>query len=518
VGKCGENPARCASVKLSAGAEHTLAVDATGVAWAWGRNDYSQLADGDGNSVPLSQAPWELKTTVGFMAIAGGERHSVALKADGKVWAWGRNLEGQLGLGMATGPAIQVPTATMGLATDVAAVAAGALHTVALTTDGSVWTWGKNDFGQLGDGTKANSGVPRKVTSVLAGKTVTAVAAGNFHTIALTSDGELYAWGGGTAGQLGNNASQNSLVPVLVVGQQKWSAVVTGGDTNLALDVSSKLYGWGYNGAGQVGDGTTDARIQPTYIMDNVIAMASGGNHCLALKSDGTVWAWGSNAHGQLGNGTTNPDPNPNLKPAQVKTLSGVLAIAAGAGHSVALTSDGTVWAWGDNDWGQVGSGDLMVEAYHPAQVADFNPFVPCGVPACDVASQKCSVLGPFCVAADECHAPGACEKPTGVCTNPVIADGQPCAADTGTCQSGVCATPSVASAVVASSSSGSVGGSSSSGSTGGAGPEGTIDYSCGIGLASGSPSPRAAWLGVIALLALRRRRAHLRRTTPQSL
>ena len=392
---------------------------------------------------------------------------------------------------------------TAGLGGDpVAAIAAGHVHTVALKAEGSVWTWGDNSFGQLGVNTTISSSVPVLVT-LLAGKTFTAVAAGDFHTVVLTTLGELYSWGGGTGGQLGDNGVTSSLVPVKVVGAEVWSAVAASASYTLALDVSSTLFAWGNNAYGQLGDGTTTSAVKPKKIMENVTAMAAGSDHTLALTPDGTVWAWGKNDHGQLGDDTVTN----RTAPVHVMVnggngvLSGVIAIAAGVGHSAALLSDGTVWAWGDNDLGQVGDGMLTVEAHVATKVKDLRLFAECGLrPACDSASHACGFV------------------PT--------SDGTACSI--GTCLTGVCTVSGVAasssspssSGVGAAASSGAAGGGSSSGSTGGAGPAGTIDYSCGIGVPSGSPcpSPRAAWLGAIALLALRRRRAGLRRTSPRSL
>ncbi|MGB9849149.1 MAG: Ig-like domain-containing protein, partial [Moorellaceae bacterium] len=181
-----------------------------------------------------------------------------------------------------------------------AKIAGGDNHSLAVKSDGTVWAWGWNYYGQLGDGTTINHTTPMRVTNLTG---VVAVAAGIYHSLALKSDGTAWAWG--------------------------------------------------WNGYGHLGDGTTTNRTAPVQVqgLTGVVAVAAGGYHSLALKSDGTVWAWGRNYEGQLGDGTTTN----RYTPVQVKNLTGVVAVAAGYYHSLALKSDGTVWAWGRNYEGQLG-------------------------------------------------------------------------------------------------------------------------------------------------------------------
>ena len=236
--------------------------------------------------------------------IAAGYNHTVALKSDGTVWAWGNNSYGQLGNGTTNNSSqpVQVMTSTNTALSNVVAVAGGNLHTVALRADGTVWAWGDNSYGQLGNGTTSNSSQPVQVmtSTNTALSNVVAVAAGSYHTVALRADGTVWAWGYNSQGQLGDGATNNSSQPVQVMTS-----------TNAALS--------------------------------NVVAVAAGSSHTVALRADGTVWAWGNNSSGQFGNGTS--------------ALSGVVAVAAGGWHTVALRADGTVWAWGSNDYGQLGDG-----------------------------------------------------------------------------------------------------------------------------------------------------------------
>jgi len=223
--------------------------------------------------------------------LAGGEYHSLAVRADGTVWAWGYNTSGQLGNNSTTSSS--VPVAVSGLS-GASAVSAGAFHSLALKSDGTVWAWGQNVHGQLGNNTTTNSSVPVQVTGLTG---VVSVAGGAIHSVALKSDGTVWTWGGNAQGQLGINSTTDSLVPVQVPG------------------------------------------------LSGVVAIASGANHSVALKSDGTVWTWGYNNHGQLGNNSTTN----SLVPVQVSNLTGVTGISAGWFFTLALKPNGTVWAWGLN-------------------------------------------------------------------------------------------------------------------------------------------------------------------------
>ena len=273
-------------------------------------------------------------------AIAAGHSHTVALKSDGTVWAWGSNLDGQLGDGTTIhrySPVQVKGSGGAGFLTGVSAVAAGYSHTVALKSDGTVWAWGWNSRGQLGDGTGTNSNTPVQVKGAGGAgflDDVSAIAAGSEHTVALKSDGTVWTWGLNNRGQLGNGTDINSATPVQVRGS---------------------------GGAG---------------FLTGVSAIAAGFGHTVALKSDGTVWTWGHNTNGQLGDGTSGNENNRNT-PVQVKgsggegSLTNVSVIAAGSYHTVALETyvGCTVWAWGNNPAGQLGDGTNGLAAWKSSPV-----------------------------------------------------------------------------------------------------------------------------------------------------
>jgi len=311
----------------------------------------------------------------------------------GNLYGWGHNSFGQLGDGTSTDHYVPMPVDMSGVLSGkiVTAIAAGGVHTVALTSDGKVYDWGYNGSGQLGDGTTTNRSRPVAVdmSRVLLGKIVTSISGGLFHTVALASDGRVYAWGDNTYGQLGDGTTTSSTTPVAVqmigaLSRQTVIAIAGAESHTVALTSEGKVYGWGRNNEGELGDGTTISRTTPVAVDMSgalsgkvVTAITVGDEHTVALTSDGRVYAWGRNTYGQLGDGTfTN-----RTTPVAVNTsgvLSGkiVTAIAAGGDHTVALTSDGQVFDWGNNSYGQLGNGTI---AHNSMPVAAFSGGVLAG-------------------------------------------------------------------------------------------------------------------------------------------
>jgi len=240
----------------------------------------------------------------------------------------------------------------------VTAISVGDEHGLALVADGSVWAWGDNEHGQLGDGTNTYRSAPVEVSGL---EGVISVVAGPWHNLAVKEDGTVWAWGANLAGQLGDGTFTNRTLPVQVNGVSGIVAIAAGINHSLAVRSDGTVWAWGYNQAGQLGDGTQQWSRTPVQVigLTGVVGIAGGGYHSLALKADGTVWAWGHNGYGQLGDGTTaTADMIPGkLTPVQVEGLTGVVAIAAGWAHSLALRGDASVWAWGFNAFGEAGDG-----------------------------------------------------------------------------------------------------------------------------------------------------------------
>lgn len=248
-------------------------------------------------------------------------------------------------------------------------VAAGWMHSLAVTGEGGVLAWGANDYGQLGGGSTIDRSWPIGVPG-LSG--IVAVAAGGFQSFALAGDGTLYAWGQNDSGELGDGTTSNRYVPVRVPGVSGIVAVATGGGHSLAVTGDGAVYAWGSNGFGQVGDGTTSDRSSPVRVpgLSGIDAVAAGWSHSMAISNDGAVYAWGDNESGQLGDGTT-IDRN---SPVRVAGLSGIVDVAAGSEHSVALARDGTLYAWGWNSQGQVGDG-TVASRFVPVRISGLPPI-----------------------------------------------------------------------------------------------------------------------------------------------
>jgi len=342
---------------------------------AWGSNTSGQIGNNSTtNSIVV--VPVAITGVLNHKTIlmaAAGSSHSLALCSDGTLAAWGANTSGQLGNNSTTNSASPVLVDQTGVLAGktVTMISAGSNFSIAMCSDGTLAAWGYNNEGQLGNNSRNSSNVPVLVdqTGVLAGRTVTAVTAGGNHCLALCRDGTLAAWGYNYDGSLGNNSTTNSSVPVLVdqtgvLAGKTVVAVVAANGHNLALSSDGTLTAWGYNNTGQLGNNSTTTSIVPVSVNQQgvlagktIIGLDAGGNHSLTLCSDGTMAAWGYNSYGQLGNNNTVNASAPVLV-NQTGVLAGKMAtaVSAGSSHNLALCSDGTMVAWGYNSSGQLGN------------------------------------------------------------------------------------------------------------------------------------------------------------------
>jgi len=345
---------------IVAGGSHSLALRGDGTVWAWGRNFYGQLGNGTNSN---SNVPVQVTALTDVTEIAAGWEHSLALMSNGSVWAWGGNISGQLGNG--TNVASNVPVRVTAL-TDGNAIAAGGWHSLALQSDGSLWAWGGNLSGQLGNGTNLDSRVPIEISSL---SNVTAVAAGFLHSLALENDDRVWAFGYNGKGQLGSGLLQGSNIPIEVLNIANVVLIAAGDNHSLALDSNGTAWAWGDNLRGQLGIGTNVGSSIPLEIvsLSDALILAGGGWHSLALDTSGNAWAWGGNTNGQLGNGS-NLD---STIPVAVAVIADVTAVSAGFGHSLAVDIDGTAWAFGYNGSGQLGNGTWN-DSNTPVAVIEF--------------------------------------------------------------------------------------------------------------------------------------------------
>ena len=349
---------------VSAGYGHTMALKSDGTLWAWGWNERGQI--GDGTYLPANNklSPVQINMDTDWTAVSAGYEHTMARKSDGTLWGWGYNFYGQIGDGSITD---QHSPVQINLETDWTAVTAGYEHTIALKSSGTLWTWGRNQYGQLGNGGTTDSHSPVQINLET---DWTAVTAGYEHTMALKSDGTLWAWGNNAHGRLGDGTTTNRTAPVQIgiFMDTDWTAVDGGGYHTVALKSDGTLWAWGNNTLGQLGDGTTTVRYSPLEITDTGFGwteISTGVNHTVALKSNGTLWAWGANDYGQLGDNTTTNRYSPVL----IGPYTDWTKIAGGT-HTVALKSDGTLWAWGQNTYGQLGDGSTT-DKHAPVQIGD---------------------------------------------------------------------------------------------------------------------------------------------------
>jgi hypothetical protein len=286
-----------------------------------------QLGDG---TVTDRLSPVQVPGLSGVVDIASGHYHSLALLADGTVRAWGYNSFGQLGNG-ATTSAQRTPVVA-GPLTDVVAIAGGRDMSYALRSDGTVWGWGLNTTGQLGDGTTTMRTRPVRVGSLTG---VTAITGGRDHGLAVRSDGTVWGWGDNTQGQVGDGSLTNRLSPVQVSGLSGAVEVAAGAYHSLARLSTGAVRSWGQNSNGQLGDGTTTRRTLPVAVpgATGATAIAAGRQHSLAIVANGAIRAWGSNATGQLGDGSLTD----RTSAVTVGGITGAAEVSAGRDHTVAL-------------------------------------------------------------------------------------------------------------------------------------------------------------------------------------
>jgi alpha-tubulin suppressor-like RCC1 family protein len=345
------------SPQVDGGVYRTLLVRPDGVPFSWG----ATTGAGGNSTVPLQPT-----ALTGVVAAAAGENHSLAVTSDGSVWVWGWNSYGQLGDGTTSQRTLPVKLTTI---SNVAKVSANDGFSVALKNDGTVWAWGLNSSGQLGDGTTTNRLTPVAVSNLT---NVVGIAAGQDFVIAVKSNGQVWSWGDNDTGQLGDGTTTRRTTPVQVSGLNNAVAVTAGFAYAMALRNDGTIRSWGDNWGGQLGDGTsTQSHVPVTVVtINDAVAIASGTAHSMALRSNGTLWTWGSqNGGGGLGRIA---DSNSERVPGQVLGLSSLAAIGAGVNQGLAITTNGIVWAWGGNDYGQLGDG-TTVDKPLPVQISGPN-------------------------------------------------------------------------------------------------------------------------------------------------
>ena len=294
--------------------------------------------DGVDTCLPLDLNTFKQTSKYGQVAL--GYYHSAVIKSDKTLWTWGNNDNGQLGDGSTT-----TRNKPVKIMDDVVSVSLGAYHSAAIKTDGSLWMWGVNSDGELGDGTTSPSNKPKKIMD-----NVVQVSLGEAHSAAIKTDGSLWMWGNNSWGQLGDGTTISKKKPVKILSGVE--QISLGNVHSAAIKTDGSLWTWGCNWFGQLGDSSFVEKYKPKKIMTGVEQVSLGYTHSAAVKTDGSLWTWGSSSSGRLGRDSKGDCNSPN------KVLEGVKQVCINGGHSAAIKTDGSLWMWGDNFSGELGIGN----------------------------------------------------------------------------------------------------------------------------------------------------------------
>ena len=319
--------------------------------WTWGANFTGQL--GDNTLIRKSSPVQTIAGGTNWQQVAVSDDSSIAaIKTDGTLWGWGGNSSGQLGDNTTISKSSPIQTIAGG--TNWKQVSLGFYCAFAIKTDGTLWGWGFNSSGQLGDNTTIGKSSP--IQTIAGGTNWAQVSAGTIYTAAIKTDGTLWTWGRGTDGQLGDNTAIPKSSPIqTIAGGTNWKQVSAGGYVTAAIKTDGTLWIWGRNGDGQLGDNTTITKSSPVQTITagtNWKQVSAGGYVTAAIKTDGTLWIWGRNGDGQLGDNTTIRKSSP------VQTVAGGTnwkQVSISKSNSSAIKTDGTLWIWGNNYNGSLG-------------------------------------------------------------------------------------------------------------------------------------------------------------------
>ena len=346
-------------VQVSAGSTHTMAIRRDGTLWAWGGQLNGRL--GNGETSGNQPTPVQIGDDRNWALVSAGNTHTVAIRTDGTLWAWGSPADGRLGNGSTSGD--QSSPVQIGTDTNWAQVAASEQHNLAIRRDGTLWAWGRNEFGQTGQTFEGapqaatNNSSPVQVGSNTNWEFIAAGSVGTNHSIAVRSDGTIWVWGNNARGQVGDGSVFSSHSPMRL-GTENWqhiSASLQASAHNVAVRADGSLWTWGANFNNRLGDGTLYERWSPVQIQPpaNWKQISAGDNHTVAIRTNGELWAWGLNTNGQLGNDSTIAETTP----VRIGTRTDWAQVSAGGTHTVAICTDGKLWAWGNQANGRLGNG-----------------------------------------------------------------------------------------------------------------------------------------------------------------
>lgn len=341
--------------------------------WSWGENGNGEL--GLGNAVDRS-SPVQVGALTSWTSVASGDFHSLAIRGTGTIWSWGADQFGELGRAPRANRSSPVQ---IGALSNWSRVATGNNHVISVKTDGTLWSWGYNGNGELGLGNNIDRSSPVQVGS---DNNWSNVSGGANHSLAIKTNGTLWAWGANTAGETGHGISRGVgvsgiLSPLQVGTDSDWENIAGGNYFTLAIKKNGTLWAWGHNPNGNLGTGNITSYSFPQQVgsLTGWSKIAASNNqtgtcHSLAVKTDGTLWAWGVGSLGALGNGTTSD----RSSPIQIGTGTGWIGVDAGDRLSIALKQNGTIWTWGQNVSGQLGLGNTT-SISSPVQVGSLSTW-----------------------------------------------------------------------------------------------------------------------------------------------
>jgi alpha-tubulin suppressor-like RCC1 family protein len=352
-------------------------------AFAWGLNSSGQL--GDNTTVTKSSPVQEITSSTNWCKLSDGIVHTSALKTDGTLWSWGAGACGRLGNNATTNRSSPVQEIT--LSTNWCTVSAGFEHTGAIKTDGTLWTWGESAGGRLGNNTTATDR-SSPVQEITSSTNWCQISSGFCHTGAVKTDGSLWAWGSGICGRLGDGTTTQRASPVReVTSSTNWCRVSANNLHSAALKTDGTIWAWGSNNCGQLGDNATAIRCSPVQEITSSTNWCDVSTSCFgvfAIKMDGSLWGWGSNLCGVLGNNNTAFTRSPVQ---EITSSTNWCEVAGGALHTGAIKADGTIWTWGLNNCGQLGTGDLTTRSSPVQEVTSSTNW-------CYVSVGTCHTLG----------------------------------------------------------------------------------------------------------------------------
>lgn len=344
-------------IAVSAGGQHSMALTADSRVWTWGRDDNGgQLGDGQSRRGTRLALPSRIPMLHEQAMISAGGAFSLSLGSDGNLWAWGRNPYGQLGIGTTKNEStpVQVP-----IDAELIDIAAGGVHALGLDAEGQVWGWGNNELGSTGVAAPEHQLRPVIVPDF---DRVIAVATGG-QSMALRDDGTVWVWGAAQFSGMEDWNRRELNIPVQLPELEDIIAIANGNGRGMALTANGRVWTWEY--------GRSQKRPSEMPGLSGIVSISMSGNHWLCLDQEGQVWAWGENDTGQLGDGLAGHDFG-RLEPAPVVSLEDIAAISAGFGYNLVLTADGRVWAWGENLFGQLGDGSTETSPL-PIQIETFR-------------------------------------------------------------------------------------------------------------------------------------------------